>query len=105
MTLMEFSRLGFLPKNQKVEFRNYHNCMSCKPIELIGKLEETNPQLMDATMWGVPPLLLEISHIFTDDDIIVICLKDSRGYLRNVAKAESEYNRKARQGSLYKRGY
>ena len=92
-------------KNQKVEFRNIHNSISCEPIALIGKFEEDNPQLVDTSMWGIELLYLNVSHIFTDDDKIVISLKDCRGHLRNVDKVEREYLKKVRKGLLYKRGY
>lgn len=92
-------------KNQKVEFRNLYNPISCEPIALIGKFEEDNPQLVDTSMWGIDLLHLNVSHIFTDDDVIVISLKDSREHLRKVDRAEKEYLKKARQGSLYNRGY
>ena len=92
-------------KYQKLEFRNLDNSMTCPPIALIGKFEEDNPQLVDTSMWGIALLNLNVSHIFTDDDILVISLKDSRGNLRKVDKVKREYLRKIREGSLYKRGY
>ena len=92
-------------KNQKVQFRNIHNSISCEPITLIGKFEVDNPQLVDTSMWGVELLTLELSHIFTDDDMVVISLKDIRGHLRKVDKVEREYLKKVRKGYLYKRGY
>ena len=86
---------------QKVEFRNLYNPITCDTIKLEGKFKEDNPQLMDTTMWGIPLLFQEISHIFTDEDKIVISIKDSRGILRNHIKKEKEYKSKIRRGTLY----
>lgn len=106
MTLRELINTNLISsKNQKVQFRNIHNSISCEPIALIGKFEEDNPQLVDTSMWGIELLHLNVSHIFTDDNTIVISLKDSRGHLRKVDKVEREYLKKVRQGYLYKRGY
>ena len=106
MRLIDLIKLSIInSKNQKVEFRNIDNSISCEPIALIGKFVEDNPQLEDTSMWGIALLNLNVSHIFTDDDTIVISLKDCRGHLRKVDKIEREYLKKVRDGSLYKRGY
>ena len=86
---------------QKIEFRNLYNPITCDTIKLEGKFKEDNPQLTDTKMWGIPLLLQEISHIFTDEDKIVISIKDSRGILRNHIKNEKEYKAKIRRGTLY----
>ncbi len=90
MTLAYLIDLKMIGKNQKVEIRNITNSISCEGFIVNGGLSNDNPIFTD-NKWGVPILMWQVSHIYTQDDIICVSLIDPRGELRNIKQKETEF--------------
>lgn len=99
MTLAYLIDLNLINKYEKVEIRNLPNCMTCDAIKIDSDFKSDNPLIVNNS-WGVDILNWQVSHIYTQEDIICITLVDPRGELRDIRKKEKEYLLKSKRGTL-----